>query len=274
MGQVSRVYQEVEEMGVRAEKAPRRSRLVLVFLASVLLLSFGSGYVLAAADPDSLIKEGDRLYANRANLANVTRSNELYEKALEIRPDYYEALWRLARGYKWVGDKAEKDKLAIYEKSKEYAEKAVAANPKGVKGHYWLAVAIGKWGQTRGILQSLFMVKPMKKALDDCLAIDPKYAPAHHVLEELYRLVPGWPLSIGDKNKALEHALKSVQYGPNSTTHWVGLGNAYIALGKYDKAREALQHAIDMPVDPNDDVADPEADKDEARRLLKDIAGK
>ncbi len=270
-------------MGVQArrrEVAPRRvfrTALGTAFLlfAWLVLLSFGSSVALAATgDPESLVKEGDKLYVNRANLANVTRSNELYLKALDARPNYYEALWRLSRGYKWLGDKTEKDKLGLYEKSKSYAEKATEANPKGVKGHYWLAVAIGKWGQTRGILQSLFMVGPMKKAVDETLELDPKYAPAYHVLEELYRLVPGWPLSIGDKNKALESALKSVQYGPTSTTHWVGLGNAYIALGKYDKAREALQHAIDMPADPNDDVADPQGDKNDARDLLKDIAGK
>lgn len=239
----------------------------------------GAGTVPAAAvlaQGQPVWVQVDKLHRGRFQPGNLDKSLHLLEKACKAEPGEYELLWRLARAYYWQGSQAasNQEKLAWFKKARDAAERATQSNPNGVRGYYWLAVAIGKYGQTRGILQSLFMVKPMKEALDKCLALDPKFAPAHYVLEELYRLVPGFPLSIGDKRRALEEARLAVRYGPTSTTHWLGLGEAAVANGDYALARESLKQCIAMPVDPEDDVADPAADKKYAAELLNQIRGK
>ncbi|MGE5577366.1 MAG: tetratricopeptide repeat protein, partial [Syntrophothermus sp.] len=188
----------------------------------------------------------------------------------------YEALWRLARAYRWEAEKAPAsggERMNLLEKAKNYAEKATKANEQGADGHYWLGVIMGRIGEERGVLNSLFLIKPIKQEMEKVLAIDPKYAGAHHVLGVLYRKAPSRPLSIGDIKKALQEATLAVQYAPADTLYRVGLAEVHIALKEYDKARSILEEAIKMPPTPGDEPAG-EMDKATARELLKQIEKK
>ena len=76
---------------------------------------------------------------------------EKYNEALSLSPNDYEILWRLSRTYVDIGEHlpnntdVEKQKqLEFYEKSLDFAQKAVAANPKGAMGYTREAIANGR----------------------------------------------------------------------------------------------------------------------------------
>lgn len=282
--------------------------LVMGF-AAVLGLGAGSGApgagipIVHASEAESLadlLKTADELYATRSDPANQQKSIDILDKLLASananangntnanagsnantsasgdNSAAYEALWRLGRAYRWQAEKAQAsggERMKLLEKAKDYAERATRANEQGADGHYWLGVILGRVGEERGVLNSLFLIKPIRQEMEKVLAIDPKYAGAHHVLGVLYRKAPPRPLSVGDIKKALQEANLAVKYAPADTLYRVGLAEVHIALKEYDKARGILEEAIKMPPTPGDEPAG-EMDKATARELLKQIEKK
>jgi len=127
-----------------------------------------------------------------------------------------EIYWRLARVTLELGDKAEdegaekKNILAIFDKGEEYAEKAIQEDPDNYVAYFWKSANIGRWGQVKGILDSLFKADPMKKLLTKAIKINPEHADSFYVLGELYDELPGFPISFGNMDYAVSFGRLSV----------------------------------------------------------------
>ena len=218
------------------------------------------------------------LHWSRRSQAGVT---ELLLQNLEDAdrdyPNQGEVLWRLARAYWWKSTRIPKDdkktRIEWLDRAKAIGDRAAKAAPANPDAHYWYAAAMAETGSARGILQSLFMVKPTREALERGLAADPNHASCHYLMAELYLQLPGPPLSIGNKQKAVEEARLAVKYGPDSSSHWLVLGRALIATKQYGEARQALGTLLAMAPDPGDPDGT-RADQDEARAELQSIANK
>ncbi len=223
------------------------NRNILVALPVLLFLLVLP--VTAGPSLDEYVVLFDEAWQSRADMPGLKEKVEkLIEEPLVF--DNAQLLWRLGRIYHWLGEKyaESKDvKLFYYTNGKTYTEKAVELAPDCPHSNFWLAALIGKEGETRGILQSLFMVRPMHDRLDAVLAIDADYADAYYALGILYRLVPGWPLSIGNLNKSLEYALRAVELMPENLEYQLGLAETYLAQKNKRKAKEVLEHIIAAP---------------------------
>src|SRR5690606_9445160 len=138
------------------------------------------------------------------------------------------------------------------------------------EAHYWQAVLMGRIGEERGILQSLFMVDDIMRAVQRTLELDPEHGGAHLVASQVYRKAPGWPLSVGDRKKALEHALEAVRLSPGETTRVLNLAEAYLNDRQRDKAIETLRQVLEMPLTPGDEVTS-QMDKERAAQLLAEL---
>ena len=93
---------------------------------------------------------------------------------------------------------------------------------------------------------------------------------AHHILSELYRKAPGWPLSFGDRDKSLKEALLAVKYGPDYTYTHLGLGKIYKEMGRIESARLEFEKVIDMQLHI-DYEPEGRANKVEASTLLNEL---
>ena len=218
------------------------------------------------------------LHWSRRSQAGVTELLlQNLEDADRDHPNQGEVLWRLARAYWWKSTRIPKDdkktRLEWLDMAKATGERASKAAPANPDAHYWYAAAMAETGSARGILQSLLMGKPTREALERGLAADPNHGSCHYLMAELYLQLPGPPLSIGNKQKAVEEARLSVKYGPDSSSHWLVLGRALIATKQYSEARQVLNTLLAMAPD----LGDPDgtrADQDEARTELQSIANK
>ncbi len=130
-----------------------------------------------------------------------------------------EVLWRLSRVQVTLGDNVDKSdkngRYAAYELGQEYAEQSIAEKPSAM-GYLWKASNIGRWGQTKGPLNSLSKAKPMLADLRiltdefDCL----DSSEAWYVLASLYDQLPGKPISFGDSQFAISFARAAVDTIP------------------------------------------------------------
>jgi len=182
----------------------------VLVLAAVLVMAFP-----VFADMTSLLEEADGLHdaenhmaAKELLLANLDAARSDAEKA--------ELYWRLARALLNHGDEmeaqgAEKNALiALYEEGEGYADLTVELAPDSFQGYYWKSANIGRAGQVRGVLNSLFAAKPMRGLLEKALTLNPEHADSYYVLGQLYEQLPGFPLSFGSKDYAVSLGRKSL----------------------------------------------------------------
>ena len=126
-----------------------------------------------------------------------------------------EVLWRLSRATLDVGEQLEDvdtdvdEVLAVYEQGEQYGIQAVEADPNNHLAYYWQSANVGKWGQTKGILDSLFKATPMRDLLSEAIAREPAHAGSYYVLGQLYAEVPG-VISFGNDDYAVSLARKSI----------------------------------------------------------------
>ncbi len=208
-------------------------------MKKIIVLSILIFFSFSLFAVDDIFKEVDQLYKERAKIENLKKAITMMEDYLKKNPNSYDAAWRLSMFYYSLGDRTPKDKkLNIYDKAVKMGKLAVKLNDKGVEGHFWLGVAYGKYGETKGVMKSLFLVKPIKKEMKRVMEIDETYecGGVYRVLGRLYFKVPG--LFGGSKSKSLKYLLKEKEMCPSNP-----LGRYYLAdtLRKKGKKKEAIK---------------------------------
>lgn len=162
-------------------------------------------------------------------------SIEILEAALEDADggdEEAEVYWRLSRATLSLGDRrkdagaGEDELLPIFEEGERYADRAIEADPRNHLGYYWKAANIGRWGQAKGILNSLFKAAPMRDLLAEAIELEPDHADSYYVLGQLYEQVPGM-ISFGDSDYAVGLARRALE-----------LHREQLASGEEDELRE------------------------------------
>lgn len=241
------------------------NKATLIF-ATLLLTLVVSAAPARSQAPGSLIEQSDQLYAERADLAKAKAALAKLEEALTAKEDAYAAYWRLARVEYWIGDHAADSdtKKGTFQQGINHAKKAIELGPDKVEGHFWLGVNYGVYGEAKGVLKSLSLVKPIKEEMRRVLAIDPAYdrGGADRILGRVYHEVPG--IAGGSEKKSLEHLLKAVEYGPRVGLNLLYLADTYISLDRIDDARKTLETILTM--EPMSDLLPETAEEREQAR--------
>jgi tetratricopeptide (TPR) repeat protein len=205
------------------------------------------------------IEQADELYAARTETAGADKALFAYEAILAKEPNSVEALWKTARACFWIADHAsdKKKKIADFEKGIAYVKRAVEIEPKSVEAHFWLAALWGSYGETKGVLKSLSLLKPIRKELETVNRLNDRYqgGAGYRVLGIVDYKVPG--IAGGSKKRALEQLNKALTIDPsNPFNHYYAA--EYFATAVDDKAK-ALEH-LDLlrNLATNDDVDAPE----------------
>ncbi|OGK96585.1 MAG: hypothetical protein A3J45_09640 [Candidatus Rokubacteria bacterium RIFCSPHIGHO2_02_FULL_69_13] len=153
-----------------------------------------------------------------------------------------EAMILLARVYFQWGDVRAKDdgeKLAAYDRGRELGKRAVELAPKSPEAHFWYAVNTGRWGTTKGVFRSLFLLPTLREEVDVILSLAPDDPGALGLSGNIELALP-W----GDLDKAEANFRKALKVDPHYTAVRVDLGRLLIKRGKYDEARKELQRVL------------------------------
>ena len=219
----------------------------LTFAAILLVVSMSAPAVLPQSQ-SSLIQQSDDLYTERADLAKARAALVKLEEALAAKEDAFSVYWRMARLEYWIGDHTAGNdaKKQIFLQGVEHSRQAIELGPDRAEGHFWLGVCYGVYGEAKGILKSLKLVKPIKAEMRRVLEIDPAYdrGGADRVLGRVFHEVPG--IAGGSEKTSLEHLLKAVEYGPRVGLNLLYLADTYISLGRIDDARKTLETILTL----------------------------
>lgn len=180
-------------------------RLLLATLAVFMAASLFSAFNPDYSDYTFYVEEDfqkDKTYLEEA----LAEAQDPSEKS--------QILWRLSRVELTLGDQLPEDdkdaRFAAYEKAEELAIESIELEP-NADAYHWKSSALGRWGQTKGPLDSLGKAPGM---LDDVLMVIDHfgydYTDSWYVLGVLYNQLPGWPLSFGDKNYAISYMRRSL----------------------------------------------------------------
>ena len=246
----------------------RRSVALAPVLLALLMV------IPAAAGPaDKHVKKGDRYFGYRGKGRQwCVKAIEMYEKALAVDTKNVAASWKLARASYWLGVHTDGDeaKLAIYKKGIDVAKRAITIDPKSVASHFWLGVSYGKYGEVKGVTNSIALVEPIKKEMQTVIELDEKFegGGAHRVLGRLYHKLPG--VLGGDADKALEHLEKAIEIDKTRLLNHLFIAEVYIAADDKENAKKHLKLIVDAPVEA-DRAPENAEEKAKARELLKGL---
>ena len=167
-----------------------------------------------------------------------------------------------------VRARTREQKLAAYDEGREAGKQAVALAPQSVLAHIWYASNTGRWGQTNGVLRSLFLLSTVKAEMQKVLELDPNFPPGYVLAGQLYLDVPG--IAGGDLDRAEAMFRKGLTLDPHFTSLRMGLARTLIKKGRVTEARRELQAVLDEKAPLN--LADwTIKDVPRARQLLSEI---
>ncbi len=240
-------------------------RLALVLVLPVLALA-----PVTAAARVPLERARALLERYHEEPARIDRARELLEGEL-ARERRVETMVLLARTYFLVGDvraTTTEDKLAAYDRGREIGQRAVELAPRSEEAHVWYAINTGRWGQTKGVMRSLFLLPTIRRELDIIFELNPRSLRGHALAGNVFFEVPG--LLGGDRQKAEEHYRKALEIDPRFTVARIDLARLLLATGRADEARRELTRVVEERA-PSDPAGWTLKDVPRARTLLESL---
>lgn len=231
-------------------------------LALVVLLAPALGHA------QSPIEEARALIVNyHEDPARLDRGRDLIEKFLKTDPQV-EGMILLSRIYFIWGEvraRNDEEKLEAYERGRQVGKRAVELAPRSAEAHFWYATNTGRFGQTKGVLRSLFLLPTIREEVQIVFDLNPKHLGAHSLAGNVELALP-W----GDLEKAEEYFRKGLKLNPHYTVLRVDLARLLIKRGKYGEARKELRRVLNEKTPAS--LADWTAkDRKRARELLESI---
>jgi regulator of microtubule dynamics protein 3 len=261
----------------------RSVRRALVCGVLVLAGILWSGPVLRAqgaarvpTSVDELVAAGNRELAARRAAAALA----LYEGALALEPERYEALWRTAAT---LVDVAEFEgnavrRKAMFSRADSLARRATRVNPANPEGHFQLSRTLGRVALSAPVRERTKYALDIREAAMRALALEPNHAGALHVLgrwhAEIMRLngvmraiaktfMGGKVFGEASWREAVRLLEAACTAEPGRTVHLLALGQVYRDAGDKPAARRSLEAAIAAPLfDANDEAYKREAERD------------
>ncbi len=249
--------------------------LVLGLLSVAASVGAAPGSSVPALTPPGALAEADTLLKSPVlNMSQADKALSLYERVFAAntapRPLI---LAQLARTCFIVGQLApDKYSDGFFQKGRIYAEMLIHEYPNRVEGHYWLALNLCGWADAAGYMMARRLLPQIFEQLKQAVALNGSYDQAgpHRILGRIYYEAPGWPMSVGDIHKSLDHLLTAVRLAPENSTNHLFLAQTMYRLHYTSLAEQQLEQVLKctqyavIPQNLKDD-------QKQARRLLAQI---
>lgn len=239
--------------------------------AAIVMLLSAAGAASAQSPLGAEVRALADLYHERP--ARIDTLRPLVTQAAQADPhvDNLLAVAQIAFLYGDVRARSVEEKLDAYEQGRQAARRAAELAPRNGRAHFWYATNAGRWGQTKGVMRSLFLLPEVKRGMETALELDPRFPPAYVLAGTVYYEVPG--LFGGDLEKSERLFRTGLEVDGRFTGLRVGLARTLIKRGRIPEARRELQAVVDekTPSNPADWTL---KDSPEARRLLDALPGR
>lgn len=227
-------------------------RLLLVALCLTTL------YRAAGSTRDDLLHEAD--VADRA--FDAPRALERYLAAEKAGPPEAALLQKIARQYSDLASEqpTREAQHSYAQRALEYSQRAVELDPRNAVYVLSVAISYGKLALASDTRDKVRYSRLVRDEAERALALDPRYAWAHHVLARWHlevaklggasravvRLFYGG-LPAASVAEAIRHLERAAEMEPSELQHHLELGFAYEAGGDPNKARAAFEKGLAIP---------------------------
>src|SRR5262245_29685686 len=89
------------------------------------------------------------------------------------------ALARLSFIWGDIRATTDRQKLEAYARGRQVAKRAIELEPRHVDAHFSYALNTARWGQTKGVLRSLFLLPTVQEEIQIILQLDPMFTPVY-----------------------------------------------------------------------------------------------
>lgn len=231
---------------------------VYVLAGWMITAQAGAPAPAAAASGEAKLQEAEHLLIDGDNTADILKASmKGFDDAIQLgMPDAQKAN---AYAYKALAlmrlgdlEKVEKTKLATYEEGRRVAEQGIAADPKSSRAHFYRGANMGRWGQTHGVLKSLFMIDDLRKTFETARKLDPKFPEPLLTLAKIDEEVPG--LLGGSRERAEKLYRESLTVDPHYTRAMLDLAELLEKTGRKPDAVALARQALEekQPANPGD----------------------
>lgn len=196
----------------------------------------------------------------RARLTEAARTNPSVDTLVALAEVCF--IWGDVRA------KTADEKLDAYDQGRQAAKRAMEQAPSYVPARFWFTTNTGRWGQTKGVMRSLFLLPTVKQEIETMLVLDPKFVPLYSLAGHVAYEVPG--IAGGDLDRAESMFRTGLGLEPTFTNMRVGLAKTLIRKGRPAEARRELEAVLaeKTPSNPADWTL---KDAPEARALLDQL---
>lgn len=155
----------------------------------------------------------------------------------------HQVAWLFSRAaYDWAdAQSSNRDRARIAQTGIDAANAALALRPGCAEAHYFLALNLGQLAQTK-TLGALKIVVRIEESFLAARAADEQFdqAGADRGLGLLYLEAPGWPTSVGSRDKARKHLERAVALVPIHPGNRLALADAHLKWREPEAARLQL----------------------------------
>lgn len=236
---------------------------------AALLLALGVVGPVAARSP--LVAELETLATRyHENPARLDAVRDGLSRAVRQEPDpeTWIALARVCFIWGDVRASTAEQKLAAYAEGREAARRAVELAPQDPLAHLFYGINTGRWGQTKGVARSLFLLPEVQGAIRRTLELDPRLPAAYALAGNVDYEVPA--LFGGSLERAEEEFRKGLGIDPRFTALRLGLAKVLRRQGHAAEARRELRAILDETA-PTNPAEWSMLHVPEARRLLETL---
>ena len=174
-----------------------------------------------------------RYYWNKWNPQAIKKAIELYEQALQLDPQFVQPHCALSSAHIFMAATGQSDPIRNYEKSKEYALKALKLDPSYEESHLSVAMVnlLYDWD-----------LEAAEVSFQLALSLNPSHADAHHYYSLLL-------LARLNFTQSYEEITLALRLDPLSLPINLHLGAHFMACEQYDKALAQFDQVLAL--DPN-----------------------
>jgi tetratricopeptide (TPR) repeat protein len=180
---------------------------------------------------------------------DAVRSGLAQAASREADPETWTALARVCFIWGDVRATSTEQKLAAYAEGKDAARRAIELAPRSAMAHLFYGINLGRWGQTQGVMRSLFLVPELRETIRRTLELDPRLPGAYALAGNFEYELPGF--LGGDLDAAERYFRKGLEIDPHFTPLRLGLAKVLRKRGRTAEARQELRAVLDEPAPAN-----------------------
>ena len=233
--------------------------IMLCLLIGIFLVIHSS----SAADPDQLSTDNplsdqeieqifergwwllSQIHRDKSGLDEVIL---LYQKVLTAYPRHKDIYWKLAEitFKKAETVSAPENSIKLYEKSLDYARKAVDLNPECFEPHFWVGCSSARLAELYSVFRAARIIDEAIDELQLAISIDGDHrlaTTANAILAAIYIQMP-WPMR--NLDKAEHFATTAVTKDPNLTLASLQLATVHAKRKEYHKALQEISRCLSL----------------------------